>query len=504
MGLTEFMAGHAKWYPDKTAIIYEEKRLSWKKFNYNINKVANGLVRLGVSKGGRVAILSRNCLEYPEIMFGALKAGAAIVPLSTMLKKETVALQLRDACPKALFAARSVLNLVENCSSITQRIVLEGPAAGWTDYDNFLGASSCEEPDRVITTEDLYNIVYSSGTTGVPKGIVHTHRARLDFAMTCALEFRVHNEAISLVSTPLYANGTQLIYLPTLLAGGTVVLMGSFDPGAFLDLVQKERCTHAFLVPTQFIRIMDYAEFSRFDTSSIEVFLSAAAPLRKSTKSEILRKFPKSKLVELYGLTEGISTVLRPNEQFSKLGSVGKPRLGGDIKIIDDEGRELPQGETGEIAGYNFSMMAEYYKNPEKSREILWPDGKGRLYIRTGDIGRLDEDGFLYILDRKKDLIISGGINIYPSDIEEVLLKHPEVAEAAVIGIPHSEWGESPLALVVKKQLDSPLGEITLKDWANARLAGYQRLSAVEFRHSLPRNDLGKILKGELKKTYNS
>jgi acyl-CoA synthetase (AMP-forming)/AMP-acid ligase II len=248
---------------------------------------------------------------------------------------------------------------------------------------------------------------------------------------------------------------------------------------------------------------MDYADFNRCDTSSIEVLLSAAAPLRKETKSEILRKFPKSKLVELYGLTEGVSTVLRPNEQFPKLGSVGKPRLGGDIKIIDDDGRELPQGEIGEIAGFNFSMMAGYHNNPDKTREILWRDSKGRLYIRTGDIGRLDEDGYLYILDRKKDLIISGGMNIYPSDIEEVLLKHPEVAEAAVIGMPHSEWGESPLALVVKKQSNSPLGEITLKDWANARLAGYQRLSAVEFRQYLPRNDLGKILKNELKKSYN-
>jgi long-chain acyl-CoA synthetase len=503
MGLTGFMAQHAKWYPDKTAIICEGKRISWKKLNQRINKIANRLIAFGISKGDRVAILSRNCLEYPEIMFGSLKAGAAIIPLSTMLKKETVALEIEDACPKALFAARSVLSLVEGCGSITHRIMLEGSAAGWTDYDDFLGTASGEEPDRVITPEDLYNIVYSSGTTGTPKGIVHTHRARLDFAMTCGLEFRVHNDAVSLVSTPIYTNGTQLIYLPTMLAGGTVVLMSSFEPGAFLDLVQKERCTHAFLVPTQFIRIMDCAEFDRCDTSSIEILLSAAAPLRKATKSEILRKFPKSKVVELYGLTEGISTVLRPNEQFSKLGSVGKPRLGGDIKIIDDEGRELPRGGIGEIAGYNFSMMAEYYKNPDKTREILWRDREGRLYIRTGDIGRLDEDGYLYILDRKKDLIISGGMNIYPSDIEEVLLKHPEVAEAAVIGMPHSDWGECPVALVVKKQPDSPLGEIALKDWANARLAGYQRLSAVEFRQYLPRNDLGKILKNELKKSYN-
>jgi acyl-CoA synthetase (AMP-forming)/AMP-acid ligase II len=247
---------------------------------------------------------------------------------------------------------------------------------------------------------------------------------------------------------------------------------------------------------------MEQPGFGDFDTSSMEILLSAAAPLRKQTKREILESFPKSKLVELYGITEGISTVLRPDEQFSKLGSVGKPRLGGQIKIIDAQGRELPRGETGEIAGFNFSMMAGYYRNPEMTREVEWHDESGRRYIRTGDIGRLDEDGYLYILDRKKDMIVSGGINIFPSDIEEVLSKHPEVAESAVIGVPHREWGETPLALVVKRDPDSRLEAIELRDWANERLAGYQKLSAVEFRHSLPRNDLEKVLKSELRKPY--
>jgi acyl-CoA synthetase (AMP-forming)/AMP-acid ligase II len=359
-----------------------------------------------------------------------------------------------------------------------------------------------EEPEAVPASEDVYNIVYSSGTTGTPKGIVHTHLARLHFAMTCGLELRVHSEAVSLVSTPLYANGTQLIYLPTLLTGGTLVLMPSFDPGEFLNLVQSEKCTHAFLVPTQFIRIMEHPEFKRFDISSIEILLSAAAPLREKTKGEILCTFPNCRLLELYGVTEGISTVLRPREQFSKPGSVGKPRLGGDIKIIDGEGRELPRGEAGEIVGFNFSMMTGYYNNPEATGDVLWHDERGRIYIKTGDIGKLDEDGYLHILDRKKDLIISGGINIFPSDIEEVLLRHPEVGEAAVIGIPHREWGESPLALVVKKNPGYQLGETDLRDWVNSHLADYQKLIAVEFRCSLPRNDLGKVLKSELRKPY--
>lgn len=502
MGLTEFIARNAEWYPEKTAIIFEGQRLSWKDFNGRINRIANHLNREGLTKGDKAAILSRNSLEYPEIMFGALRAGAVIVPVSTMLQKETVLLQIQDATPKAIFAGKENLHLIAADHLPKNRIVLDGQAEGWTPYQDFLQAGSEEEPENILTPDDMYNIIYSSGTTGTPKGIVHTHEGRALFAMTCGLEFRIHNEAVSLISTPLYSNGTQLIFLPTILMCGTVVLMRSFDAQHFLELVQKERVTHAFLVPTQFIRIMEQPQFSGYDTSSVEILLSAAAPLRKETKIEILHKFPNSKLAELYGITEGISTVLRPDEQYSKPGSVGKPRLGGDIKIIDAENRELPRGEIGEIVGTNFSMMTEYYRNPDKTRDALWEDRIGRIYIKTGDIGKLDAEGYLFILDRKKDMIISGGINIFPSDIEEVLLKHPEIEEAAVIGVPNKEWGESPLALAVKKNPDSPLSEADLKNWADDRLAAYQRLTAVEFRRSLPKNDLGKILKNELRKPY--
>lgn len=502
LALTEFIARNAAWYPEKAAVIFEDRKLSWRNFNGRINRVANHLNRAGLTKGDKVAILSPNCLEYPEIMFGALKAGAVIVPISTMLQKETVLLQLRDAMPKAIFAGKENLHLTEMPHLPENRIVLEGQAEGWTAYQDFLRSGSEEEPGNILAPDDVYNIIYSSGTTGIPKGIVHTHQARMLLAMTCGLEFRIHNEAVSLVSTPLYSNGTQLVFLPTILVCGTLILMRSFDAQDFLSLVQKHRVTHAFLVPTQFIRIMEHPQFSDHDISSVEFLLSAAAPLWKQTKYEILEKFPNSMLAELYGITEGISTVLRPDEQLSKPGSVGKPRLGGDIKIIDAEDKELPRGEAGEIVGTNFSMMAEYYHNPAGTREVLWKDKNGRAYIKTGDIGKLDAEGYLYILDRKKDMIISGGVNVFPSDIEDVLLKHPEIREAAVIGVPNKEWGECPLALIVKKNPDSLLSETDLKDWANDRLAAYQRLTAIEFRLSLPKNDLGKILKTELRKPY--
>jgi long-chain acyl-CoA synthetase len=502
MNLPEFVARNAEWYPEKAAILFEGGRLSWKQVNTRANRIANYLLSIGVSKGDRVAIVSPNCIEYPEIMFGALKAGAVLVPISTMLQAETVLQELKDAEVRAVFSAHSRLPLVSGYQKRCAGIVLEGRENGWTEYEAILSGSPDVEPPITLAPEDLYNIVYSSGTTGAPKGIVHTHQARVLFALTCGLEFRVHNETISLISTPIYTNGTQLLYLPTVLVGGTLVLMRSFDAGALLELVRRERCSHAFLVPTQFIRIMEHPQFGNYDTSPLEVLLSAAAPLARDTKLEILKKFPRSKLAELYGLTEGISTVLRPDEQLTKTGSVGKPRLGGDIKIVDEEGRELPRGKTGEIVGTNISMMAGYHGDPQKTQEALWRDRRGRLYIRTGDIGRLDEDGYLYIIDRKKDLIISGGINIFPSDIEAILLRHAEVAEAAVIGVPQAEWGEVPVAVVVKKNLELGISKEKLKEWTNERLASYQRLAAVEFCPFLPRNDLGKIIKPEVKKWF--
>ncbi len=505
--LTEFILRNAQWYPDKIAVCCGSKRISWKNLNQRINRLANSLNEAGISKGDTVALMSRNRLEYPEILFGILKAGGIAVPVSTLLDKKSVFKQLNDARPKAVVTEHLFAGMMDGFFSehpdlrLKKRILISGSKTGWVDYSDFCCCSLISEPRTVIDGEDIYNIIYSSGTTGNPKGIVHTHRARLFFALTCGLEFRVHNETVACITTPLYSNGTQLMFLPAILTGGRIVIMPSFDPAELLRLIRKEKCTHIFMVPTQFIRTMQSPEFERAETSSVEILLSAAAPLRKETKNRILAAFPKSKLVELYGLTEGISTVLRPDEQFSKTGSVGKPRLGGDIKIIDEDGKELPKGKTGEIVGLNFSMMKEYYKDREATHGAAWQDEEGNTYLKTGDIGKLDTEGYLYILDRKKDLIISGGFNIYPSDIETVLLQHSEVAEAAVVGIPHEEWGETPLALVVKKSPQSALSRETLTEWTNDRLADYQKITDLQFRPSLPKNDLGKILKRELRES---
>jgi len=344
--------------------------------------------------------------------------------------------------------------------------------------------------------------VYTSGTTGTPKGILHTHFARERMASSLALAFGVRESSKTLLTTPLFTNGTWAVMLPTVLLGGTVVLMRRFDPKAFLNLVEREKCTHTLMVPTQFNMVLQDPDLRRRDLSSLEALVSVGSALRLETRTAILAAFP-CEFYELYGLTEGVGTVIGRRHMALKPGSVGKPGTGNDIRIIDPAGRELPGGEIGEIVGYASGLMKGYYKRPDLTEEILWRDERGRTYIKTGDVGRLDEDGFLYLLDRKKDMIVSGGINVFASDVEEVFSRHPEVADVAVIGAPHETWGETPVALVIPKP-GASIAEDELREWGNARLGKYQRVSEVRLWDHFPRNALGKVLKRGLREAYFS
>jgi acyl-CoA synthetase (AMP-forming)/AMP-acid ligase II len=503
--ITEVLATHSKWRGNKPALICEDKQLTWREFGQRINKVANGLIAGGLKKGDRVGFLISNRIDVPEIIFGAIKAGGVIVPLSTMLPGDAQARMIIDSECKFLFVGSEYRDMISpyrgDLKSIANGgfIQVGGEAKDWVSYDRFLQQSSDREPNVRLTYQDGFNIMYTSGTTGVPKGIFHTHHNRLVFALF-ALDFRMDSSCVSVASTALYTNGTWLMLLPVLFSGGTVVIMPKFDPQAFLGVVQKHKATHTLMVPTQFIVLLEQPNLGQFDLSSMRVWVFGAAPLQKEIKEEIHRRF-SGEAIELYGCTEGIATMLKPEVREGKIGSVGIPSLNWDVRIIDDQGHELPKGEIGEIAAYSSFMMPGYYKLPDKTAEVIWKDERGRTYLKTGDMGKLDEDGFLYIVDRKKDMIISGGVNVFANDIEGVLLKHPKVKDATVIAVPHHKWGEVPLALVVPKD-KSPALEEEIKEWANQRLGKYQRLSGVEFMDQFPRNALGKVLKRELRDPY--
>jgi len=273
-----------------------------------------------------------------------------------------------------------------------------------------------------------------------------------------------------------------------------------FTPEGFLETVERERATHTLMVPIQIQGVLASATLRQRDTTSLRVVVTAGAAMPPPVK-ELFLKTLGDRLVELYGLTEGIATILKPEEVRRKLTAVGTPPQSMDIRVIDDAGREVGAGQAGEIVGYCATLMKRYHNQPQATEEVIWRDERGRTFLRTGDIGRFDEDGYLYILDRKKDMIISGGFNVFPIDLETVLVQHPAVAEACVIAVPNEKWGESPLSLVVLRK-EAAANEQEIREWANARLAKHQRISALEFREQLPRNAVGKVLKKVLREPY--
>ena len=504
--ITDVMDSHGKWRAKKPAVICGDQRISWSEFNRRINKVANGLIRRGLQKGDKVSLLTTNRLEALEVLFGVGKAGGVIVPLSAMVPGDSLARMVIDSDSRFIFIGPGQREVIDPYQSEFSNISADGffmlgdAVEGWNSYPSLVDGSSDEKPAVSMVYEDPINIMYTSGTTGVPKGILHTHHNRTQFASMFAIDYRIDSSAINIVTTALYANGTWLTMLPTVFAGGTLVLMTAFDPKEFLVLVQKEKCTHTFMVPTQFTILLEQPDFDSYDLSSMRIWNSAGSPLRTRTKAEVIKRF-SGELVELWGLTEGVATTLKPEDMEKKMESVGIPLVGWDIRIIDEEGCELPWGEAGEIVAHSSFLMPEYYKLPDKTAEAIWLDASGKTYLKTGDMGKLDKDGFLYLLDRKKDMIISGGINIFSSDIEEVLNRHPAVQDAIVIGIPHPKWGETPMAIVIPRG-GTAISEEDLMDWLNPKLAKYQRVFRLEFCDDFPRNALGKVLKRELREPY--
>ena len=496
--LPDLWATYAKYQPDKPAIVCGDAHATWADFDRGMNRVANRLLAQGLGRGSSVAVVMSNSVDMIYAMFGVVRAGARVVPISGLLTPDQVLMMLQDSGAAAVIVSSDLRHLVaprDQTAIAAGHFIAHGFAQdGWTSWADWLAGTSEDLPDVTYTMDQPFNVIYSSGTTGVPKGIVQTHRARQHWAWSNAVEMRFGSTSRALITTALYSNGTWLMLLPVLFAGGTLHVLPAFSPQAFLETVQREQITHTFMVPTQYIVTLAHEDFDNFDLSSLEVMLSAGSPLRLEIKREILERMGPG-LHEIYGFSEGFATMLKPDKMLEKFDSVGTPVLGFDLAILDDDGNELPRGQVGEIAGYGAGLMAGYNNRPELVAEAIWRDPRGRTFFRSGDIGRLDEDGYLYIVDRKKDMIISGGFNIYPADLEAVVGGHPDVLDVAIIGVPHEVWGETPLAFVIAAGGDAD----AICAWANQRLAKHQRISAVRFRDDFPRNALGKVLKRELR-----
>ncbi len=504
MSIGSVFSRHARYRPDHLAVVFEKQRLTYRQFNQGINRLANALLAMGIRKGDKVATLLPNCLELLEIYWAVAKIGAVVVPLSALLRAKALATLLRDSDAVMVISQSAFADTLEGLKPDLPAIeknryllIDRKDSPGFRDYHALKAASVEEEPEGIeISAADPFNIMYSSGTTGLPKGIVHTHGIRAAYCTSFAAAYRMTPETVNLHAGAIVFNGAFVDMLPTFFVGGTYILLSQFDAVDYIELVAKERVTHVMLVPSQIIGLLNAPNFSPEKLHSLEMILSLGAPLHREHKEALSRVLP-GRFYELYGLTEGFVTVLDRADFPAKPDSVGVPLPFSEMKILDEQGKEVPPGEVGEICGRGPILMPGYYKRPDLTSQAI-VDG----WLHSGDLGYVDEDGFLYLVDRKKDMIISGGVNVYPRDIEEVVVQHPAVREAAVFGVPHEKWGETPVAAVVLREPGAvTAGE--LRDWVNERVgAKFQRVAEVVVKDDLPRNVAGKTLKREMRKPY--
>ncbi|OGB21964.1 MAG: 4-coumarate--CoA ligase [Burkholderiales bacterium RIFCSPLOWO2_02_FULL_57_36] len=501
--LTDLVRVYSQDQPEHPALIQDERTLNYAQLNALVDRIAASLQRDGLKPGDALAICAFASIEYAAVFLGGLRAGVAVAPLAPSSTAQSLVTMAADAGATLFFVDAGVAAELEPVKGqlSAKLISLDGSPAGQA-FQDWLAPAGAKPVPVAIAPEAPFNIIYSSGTTGAPKGIVQSHGMRWAHVQRGTLS-GYGPQAISLISTPLYSNTTLVCFFPTIGLGGTVVLMAKFDAKRYLELAQKHRVTHTMLVPVQYQRIMSHPDFNGYDLSSFQKKFCTSAPFSAALKADILKRWPGG-LVEYYGMTEGGGTcILVAHEHPDKLHTVGCPAPGHDIRLIDDNGNEVAQGEIGEVVGHSPAMMNEYHNQPEKTAEVEWFDPTGKRFIRTGDVGRFDEDGFLTLLDRKKDMIISGGFNVYPSDLEVVLRQHPELEDVAVVGVPSERWGETPVAFAVPRP-GSRLGSEELLAWANERLGKTQRLAAVRIVDSLPRSAIGKVLKRELRDGFRS
>lgn len=484
---------------EREALVEGGTRLTWRELDCRTNQVANQLLALGVEKGDRIAVLSENSAAFAEVFLGTIRAGACLVPLSTMASSEALGKMVADCTPKVLFLSDQYRTLAQPFLSDLDaiRIALDFDDDGWTRYVEFRSRGAESDPMVPIGMKDAFNLIYSSGTTGTPKGILHNHYMRA-VQMERIEPAGYVDDARTLLSTPLYSNTTIVAFLPTLAGGSCVHLMRKFDVLRYLEIVEREGITHTMLVPVQYKRIMEHPDFGNFDLTSMKAKFSTSAPLRADIKRDVLARFPGG-LTEYYGLTEGGGvSLLAAHEYPEKLHTVGQPGPGVEFRIIDEAGNALAPGQIGEICGRSGAMMAGYFGRDDLTEDTIWRDEKGNVFFRSGDMGAFDEDGFLVLSDRKKDMIISGGLNIYANDLELVLLADPDVTDAAVVGVPSEQWDETPVGFVVLRE-NSTRTAADILEAANARLGKSQRLHGVYVRTTLPRSEIGKILKRDLR-----
>jgi acyl-CoA synthetase (AMP-forming)/AMP-acid ligase II len=496
--LTDRLRQVARQQPQARALGDGQWLLDYQTLDRLVDRVAAALQRDGVLPGQAVASCAASGVLQAVCGLGALRAGAVPAPIAPSVTPAQFGAMVADSGAAFAFVDEQASPLLEALPPGVQPIDL-GAAGRGAVFDDWLAPEGVEPQPVAISPADPFNIIYSSGTTGTPKGIVQPHAMRFAH-MQRASRYAMDAQSVLLLATPLYSNTTLVAFFPALGAGARIHLMPKFDVTSYLRLAAELRATHTMLVPVQYRRLMAHPGFDAHDLSAFRMKLCTSAPFEAALKAQVLARWPGD-LLEVYGMTEGGGAcMLDARAHPDKLHTVGRAAPGHDLRLIDESGCELPPGPqtVGEVVGRSPGMMSGYHGRLEQTREAEWFDAEGRRYIRTGDVGRFDEDGFLVLMDRRKDMIISGGFNLYPKDLEAVLREHPAVEDASVFGVPSARWGETPVACVVLRP-GSAVDLPALRDWANGRLGRTQRLAALMALEELPRSTIGKVLKRELR-----
>jgi len=509
MNVAELMYRNARKYPDKEAIVFKDLRLNYQEINRLSNRFANAIISLGIGKGDRVAMMMRNSEKFVAVYFGILKSGAVVVPINISLVKAEVQFIVNN-CEAKMFVYDEVfapvLQGIEENLPTLQNFVVTGSnsSSGKIIYDELIHRASEEMPAVNIDENDMCSIIYTSGTTGTPRGAVFSHRGILyTVCNSGALGHRMNINSRNLAMMPLFHSAPlHLYFLGSIYVGGSNVILEAFDPRLFLQTIQDEKTTHFFGPAVVYLTCAKLLDVSQYDLSSMEMFVLGGSPIAEEDIYLILDKFGirgKNKLQQVYGFTESGPTGLGlyPEEIEIKIRSIGKAGVvGSETIIVDPEGNLVKPGEVGEIAVRGGGIMVEYYKDPEKTKKTI-VNG----WVLSGDLATYDEDDYIYFVDRAKDMIISGGQNVYSKEVEDVLMSHPAIMMTAVIAVPHPDWGESVKAVVSLKPGQKVTPE-ELSDYCVDKLAKFKRPRFIQIVDEIPHNPAGKILKTEVRKLY--
>lgn len=516
MNTIDFLSIATAICPDRDMLVFEGKRWTYAHTNERTNRLAHAFMGLGIKNGDRIGMLEVNTNQYAEAYFAAAKLGAIFVPLNFRAKAEELRYMIANAEAKVLLVGSRYLDIIDTLlpglNRVKAYIALEGKRVGTLSYEGLLAAGSPDEVTTEIADEDITILMYTAGTTGRPKGVPLTHNGFVSYVLDNVEPASPEIEERNLLAVPLYHVAGIQAMLAAVYGGRTVVLMRQFEVKEWMEMVQREKATRAMLVPTMLKRVIDDPDFATYDLTSLKVITYGAAPMPAQVIKKALEVMPWVRFINAFGQTETASTIaaLGPDdhviegteaEREKKLkrltSSIGRPLPDVEVKIINEHGNALAPGKVGEILVKGPRIMTGYWGDEQKTAQVLTPDG----WLRTGDMGWVDEEGYIYLTGRGDDMIIRGGENISPEEVEEVLHAHPKIEEAAVIGVPDPEWGQEPRAIVVLKEGETTTSEEII-EFCRTKLAGFKRPRSVSFVDSLPRNQMGKVLKKELRETY--